>query len=139
VGSDLTELLGLVGEFCTIDHHPYDERRVVAALGPLLSGDEVGQVWVLPDADDGLAGYAVVVWGWSLEAGGRESLLDELYVRRRGLGDGSRLLAAAMDGARAAGALCMFLETEQANERVRGFYGRHGFALEDSVWMLRQL
>jgi ribosomal protein S18 acetylase RimI-like enzyme len=33
----------------------------------------------------------------------------------------------------------MFLETEAHNERVRGFYARHGFAAEDSVWMSRAL
>jgi GNAT superfamily N-acetyltransferase len=139
VDTDLAELLGLVREFCTVDHHPYEESRIVAGLGPLLAGDGVGQVWVLEEATGALVGYAVVVWGWSLEAGGRESLLDELYVRERGRGAGSRLLEVAIGGARDAGALCMFLETELANERVRGFYGRHGFALESSVWMFRQL
>jgi hypothetical protein len=33
----------------------------------------------------------------------------------------------------------MFLKTESHNERVRGFYARHGFAVDPSVWMSRPL
>ena len=94
---------------------------------------------MLADDQGGLGGYAVVTWGWSLEAGGREALLDELYVRDRNQGAGALLLEAAAVGSSAAGAARLFLETEAANEAVRRFYARHGFAAEDSVWMQRPL
>jgi len=32
----------------------------------------------------------------------------------------------------------VFLETELHNERVRGFYERHGFVADDSIWMTRE-
>ena len=72
-------------------------------------------------------------------AGGRDALLDELYVRHRDQGAGSRLLAVALEGARAAGATRIFLETEAPNDSVRRFYRRHGFVDEDSVWLQRPL
>jgi GNAT superfamily N-acetyltransferase len=136
--ADLDALLPLVAEFCAIDGHEFAPARVGSALRPLLADDGLGQVWVLAD-DGGLGGYAVVTWGWSLEAGGREALLDELYVRERNQGAGSLLLEAAAVGSRAAGASRLFLETESANAAVRRFYARHGFAAEDSVWMQRPL
>jgi GNAT superfamily N-acetyltransferase len=138
--SDLDALLPLVAEFCAIDGHEYEPDRVVRALEPLLVGDDLGHVWVL-DGGSGQppAGYAVVTWGHSLEAGGREALLDEIYVRDRNEGAGALLLDAALDGAREAGAGRCFLETESANTAVRRFYGRHGFVVEDSVWMQRPL
>ena len=137
--SDLDALLPLVAEFCAIDGHDYEPDRVVRALAPLVAGDDLGHVWVLDGGDGEPAGYAVVTWGHSLEAGGREALLDEIYVRDRNEGAGARLLDAALEGARAAGACRCFLETESANTAVRRFYGRHGFVVEDSVWMQRPL
>ncbi|MET7400499.1 GNAT family N-acetyltransferase [Dactylosporangium sp. NPDC005572] len=124
-------------EFCETDQHDYDEPRVVRALSPLLHDDTHGQVWVVtsPSGPSALSGYAVVTWGWSLESGGREALLDEIYVRDRGSGVGAALLRHAMGAAATAGASTMFLETEAHNSRVRRFYGRLGFAEESSVWM----
>ena len=136
---DLDALLALVAEFCAIDGHEYDATRAGSALRPLLADDGLGQVWVLAEDRGGLGGYAVVTWGWSVEAGGREALLDELYVRERNQGAGALLLEAAAVESRAAGASRLFLETESANAAVRRFYARHGFVAEDSVWMQRPL
>src|SRR5689334_8024387 len=114
---DRAELLALISEFYTVDQHEFDLDRVARGLDPLLVDDANGQVWL---ADAG--GYAVVTWGWSLESGGREALLDEIYVRERGRGVGRALLDHALTAAATAGASRMFLETEAHNERVRSFY-----------------
>ena len=135
--ADLDQLLPLVRAFYVIDHHEFDESVVRSALIPLLSDDAFGQVWVTDDGE--LGGYVVVTWGYSLESGGRECLVDEIYVERRSNGAGARLLEAALEGAKAAGARAVFLETEAHNERVRSFYSRCGFEIEDSVWMSRFL
>lgn len=134
VATDLDAVLVLVAAFCVADQHEFDDTRVRRALAPLLRDDEHGQVWVL-DNGDTLAGYAVVTWGWSLESDGRESLLDEIFVSDQGGGHGALLMGAVLNGARDAGARTMFLETEALNERVRRFYDRHGFTVDDSVWM----
>jgi GNAT superfamily N-acetyltransferase len=135
---DLAALLPLNGAFCAIDGHPYDEAVVRRALAPLLADDTLGQVWVV-QRDGALLGYAVMTWGYSLESGGRESLLDELYVTDRGHGLGGLLLEACLAGAARAGATRTFLETEAPNTRVRRFYARHGFVEEPSTWMSRAL
>ena len=53
----------------------------------------------------------------------------------RGGGTGTALIEHLLADARARGLVRVFLETESANERVRAFYGRHGFVVDDSVWM----
>lgn len=93
----------------------------------------------MSDSGAGLSAYAVVTWSWSLESGGRDCILDEIYVTPEARGVGSALLETAIDGATGSGAAAMFLETEAHNARVRGFYARHGFDVEDSVWMSRSL
>lgn len=134
-GPDLPVLLTLVAEFYRIDGHPFDEPAVRRALAPLLAGDEVGQVHLICTPAGEADGYAVLTWGYSLESGGREGLVDELYVRGRGTGLGGRALEELLLQARRAGCRVVFLETEAHNARVRGFYGRHGFTVQDSVWM----
>ncbi len=141
-GDDLASLLPLVAEFCAVDGHDYDEQVVLAGLVPLLEaeheGDIAGQVWVAED-DGAITGYGVLTWGWSLESGGRDALLDELYVRGRGRGAGRALLEAIVVAARDGGASRVFLETEDSNRAARRFYSRAGFEVEDSVWMQRPL
>jgi GNAT superfamily N-acetyltransferase len=137
VPTDMAELVVLIREFYEIDQHPFDASTVDGGLAPLLACDRFGQVWVV-DGPTGPLGYAVVTFGWSVESGGRDSLLDEIYVRDRGSGVGRELLSHAMAEAAKAGASRMFLETEAHNSRVRGFYARLGFVVEDSVWMAAQ-
>ena len=138
---DLDDLVTLVREVYEVDHHSFDLDHVVGALRPLLADDAVGQVWLVddPERPGELGGYAVITWGWSLESGGRECLLDEMYVRAPGEGLGTQVLIELIEKASAAGAAAVFLETEAHNHRARVFYGKTGFALQDSIWMSLRL
>jgi GNAT superfamily N-acetyltransferase len=132
--SDTPVLLGLIREFCEIDLHPFDEEIIVRALAPLLVGDSLGVVWLIGEPADG---YAVLTWGYSLESGGRDALLDEMYVRGRNRGMGGEALEELIADLGGRGIARVFLETEGQNDRARRFYGRHGFLEETSVWMCR--
>jgi GNAT superfamily N-acetyltransferase len=135
---DRDAVLAMVAEFYAVDRHPFDSERVDAALMPLLADDQHGQVWLIGVGDDGrAAGYAVVTWSWSLESGGRDCILDELYIRDRGRGLGTAALHEIMERSAAYGASAMFLETEAHNHRARAFYARNGFTADDSIWMSR--
>ena len=133
---DLEALASLSSEFNEIDGHPYDDLRVRAALIPLLRDDSLGVVYLFGHPPDG---YAIVTWGYSIESGGRDALLDEIYMRRRGEGHGSAAFEDVLADIRRRGLSRMFLETERCNFRVRSFYARHGFAEEGSIWMSREL
>lgn len=135
---DRDALFRLIAEFYEIDGHHFDAARVGAGLEPLLQDDRRGQVWLGVRAGAAV-GYTVTTWGWSLESGGLECLVDELYVRERGGGLGGALLRHAMSAAREAGAASIFLETEAPNVAARRFYQRHGFSIEDSVWLSADL
>lgn len=111
-----------------------------AGVAPLLADDSRGVIW-LAGHPLAAAGYAVVTWGWSVECGGPEAVLDEIHVRDgdRNRGVGSGLIAHLLADCRARGIKRIFLETEAPNERARQLYERHGFVAEDSVWMARRL
>lgn len=131
--TDLPLLLELVREFCAIDRHDFDESRVRRALPPLLQDDRHGVVWLIGRP---VIGYAVVTWSYSIESGGRDALLDEIYLRDRGAGIGARAMREIFRDLEARGLARMFLETERHNQRVRRFYRRLGFTEEASVWMV---
>jgi ribosomal protein S18 acetylase RimI-like enzyme len=136
--ADLEVLLSLCERYCEIDLHTFYEPSARSAFLELLSSDDRGFVLVA-ESGGAVVGYAVVTWGFSIESGGLDALLDELYVENRGEGIGSVLMQAAMDDAAGAGAGRMFLETEAHNRRARMFYTHHEFTIESSVWMSREL
>jgi GNAT superfamily N-acetyltransferase len=138
VREDLDGLVGLCERFYEIDRQDFDEDRVRSALTSLLDSPDRGFVLVTGGVGSP-TGYAIVTWGFAIESGGVDALLDELYVDERSKGLGSRLMERAVEEARAGGASQMFLETEAHNRRARMFYTRHGFAIDNSVWMSREL
>ena len=135
---DLDLLVELGAEYCEADGHAFDEATVRAGFGGVVSDDTFGIVLVA-EVDRAVVGYAVVSWGWSIEVGGLDVVLDEIYVRPKGLGIGSALLSASEEACRAAGAKRVFLETELANERARTWYSSFGFEIESSTWMSKRL
>lgn len=128
---DLDTLVELHREFCSMDDHPFDPQRAHAAFAPLLPDDTHGVVWIVDEP----AAYAVVTWGWSVEAGGAEAVLDELFVTARDRGVGAAVVSHLLADGRRRGLARIFLETEAANDRVREFYRRHGFRADDSIWL----
>ena len=129
--NDIGELLELHRAFCAVDDHPFDPVRAEGAFAPLLDDDAHGVVWLVDDPP----AYAVLTWGWSIEAGGAEAVLDEVYSSQRGRGVGQGLIEHLIADARQRGIVRIFLETERHNDRARELYRRHGFVVDDSIWM----
>ncbi len=129
--ADLDALVELHRAFCDVDGHPFDAGRARRAFAPLLAADTHGVVWVV----DRPQAYAVLTWGWSIEAGGAEAVLDEIFASERDGGVGAALIEHVLDDGRRRGLARIFLETETHNSRVRRFYERHGFRADDSIWM----
>lgn len=135
---DLDLLMDMVAEYCAVDGHIFDVSTVRNGILPLLESYERGLVWMIcPDGEP--IGYAAVTWGWSVESGGRDALMDEIYLRVRGKGYGTRAISEIMRDLKARGIGRAFLETEIANEDARRLYRQLGFETEESIWMSRYL
>jgi GNAT superfamily N-acetyltransferase len=137
--SDLAVLMTMAEGYAAADGHRWDEATARAGFGPLLESDRHGLVWLILDPQDEVAGYAVVTWGWSVESGGADALLDEIFVSHPGRGLGGGAVAEIIEDCRHRGLPRIFLETEAGNERARRLYARHGFEAESSVWMVKRL
>jgi GNAT superfamily N-acetyltransferase len=126
--SDLGRMMPLVHEFYVFERLKLDDSRYRELCLELIEKEELGRLLVI-DADGELIGYAVVGFGFSLEFGGRDALLDEFYVQEeyRGHGIGGRVLAAVEELSRAKGIRALHLEADYVNARVHEFYKRQGF------------
>jgi GNAT superfamily N-acetyltransferase len=140
---DLEPLLQLVRAFWQGEKLPYREDWVRPGLSTLLVHPEYGHVLVAEaeSASRELVAYLVLAFGYSLEHGGRDALVDELYVEPslRGGGHGGRLLAAAEELCRAQGIQRLHLEVDNANPRAAQLYTRVGFASNDRRLLTKRL
>ena len=135
---DLPELLELGAEYAAADGHTFDAATAERGFAGLLDDDRHGVVWVLT-VDGRADGYAVVTWGWSIEIGGLDVVLDELYIRTQRRGLGGLLLEHLEADCRERGVRRIFLETERPNTGARRLYERHGYTADDSIWMAKEL
>ncbi len=129
---DLDRLMGLVAAFHTeagIGQDP-DQRR--EALIPLLEGIPHGCVYLIGPSRAPL-GYVILTFGWSVEFGGMDGFVDEIYIRPaiRGRGIATEVLLALPKALAGAGLTALHLEVDRANEAAQKLYLRTGFKPRD--------
>lgn len=136
--NDVDRVVAMMAQLYAQGSDPFDAARARRATEKLLAESEFGGVWMM-DRDGALAGYLVVLLGYSLEFGGRFGLLDELFVaeNHRGIGLGTEALAFAEQQCRARGWQALRLEVGQKNHRAIALYSRSGFQMHDRFLMTK--
>jgi GNAT superfamily N-acetyltransferase len=114
------------------------------ALHRLLRSPQAGVVWVIEARSGrewGPIGYVVLTLGFSLERGGRDAFIDELYVRpeHRGRGVGALAVVTAEAVARRLGVRAVHLEVDTGNDRARRLYERIGFTLRQRYHLMTKV
>jgi ribosomal protein S18 acetylase RimI-like enzyme len=133
---DLETFLELMREYYAYDGHEYDDAKARRALSKLLTVDQWGCAWLIR-AGEAIIGYMVMCFGYSLEFGGRDAFLDEIYLREayRGKGIGGQAIQYMVEDCRARGIKALHLEVMPGNARAIGFYERAGFENRGSSLM----
>ena len=110
------------------------------ALAGLLGAPEHGEIHLIAITERAI-GYGVLCWGYSVEIGGRDAFLDELYIRRdfRGAGIGARALEYLEAVARAAGVKALHLELMDDNRAAGTLYRRAGYVERASHLLSKRL
>ena len=103
----------------------------------LLSDGTFGEVWLIKKSDH-LIGYVVVCFGYSIELGGREVVIDELYIEapERGMGVGAEVLGRFKELMRAHDVVAIQLEVGQQNDRAKSLYVKSGFSYRDKYQLM---
>lgn len=134
---DLDRLAGLVARFHDEQGISQDDETRRAALKPLLEGNPYGVAYLIGPSR-APAGYIVVTFGWSVEFGGMDGFIDEIYLRPavRGRGMASEVLAALPRALADAGVTALHLEVNRQDDRLIRLYQRAGFTPRERYMLM---
>lgn len=148
--SDRDALLGLCAAYRRADAQPAAATLVSRAVDLALAGDPMIHIFMIELLEDSeqpeerasmLVGYVAVTLGFSIEVGGRDAFVDELYieeaVQRRGLG--RRALDFAEQLCRQLDVQRVCLEVERHNDRAKQLYEQLGFADHNRFLLSKRL
>jgi len=137
---DIDRILPLIAAFHTEAGIAQDDAGRRAAVQPLLDGSPHGAIYIAGPVRAPI-GYAVISFGWSMEYGGLDGILDEIYirpgVRRRGIG--SDMLSALPKALAGAGLRALHLEVARGDDKARAFYERMHFRPRDGYTLMSRI
>lgn len=138
--ADRGAVIGLVGAYYAGEGYRFSRPDLERALDNIIGGGGLGFLWLI-ERQGVAAGYVCMSVGFSLEAGGADYFLDEIYVvpEARGYGVGTAALEFAERQSRSLGARRLSLVTERANPRARAFYQVRGYRAYDRDMLSKDL
>lgn len=134
---DLEKLLPLVADFHEGQQIEQSPDQCRDALSPLLRGEPYGAIYLIGPTVAPV-GYVVITFGWSVEFGGLDAFIDELYIRPgvRGRGMGTDVLTALPNALSQAGVQAVHLEVDRADDKAQRLYMRSGFDRRDRYMLM---
>ena len=126
---DIPQLVELMGVFYAESGFGLDPGWAARSFTALLADDSRGAVWIVV-GNARPAGYVVLTVRFSMEHGGLDAFIDDLFVhpefRRQGLGD--HALRTIFAECRRRGLLALHVEVGEDNVAARSLYSRFGLS-----------
>ena len=118
------------------DVHMTPEERV-KSVRELVSNTNYGGIWGIYHEEQ-LVGYLALCSGYSIEFGGQDAFIDELYIKPayRGLGIGLKALAMIKIEATKMGLKALHLEVDRNNARAKRLYSKSQFVERDKYLLM---
>lgn len=135
--ADLTILLDLMHGYYRDDGLEFDREQSAGVMRRLLSEPQWGRVW-LAEVGGTPVGYLALCIGFSLELGGNDAFIDEVFVlpEYRGQGLGRQLLDFAAAQARDLDIVALHLEVDRANTAAQRLYESLGYYRRDRYFLM---
>ena len=129
--SDLDRLMPMVRAYHEAEGIDVPDEHRKDAILPLLEGSPHGAIWFIGPKMSPV-GYVAVSFGWSIELGGMDGFIDEIWIREkvRGRGMGGEALLLLLKTLKESGLRAMHLEMAEGNPAER-LYRRAGFRRRD--------
>lgn len=133
---DEARILPMVAAFHAEEGYDTDEEHRRAAVAPLLAGEPHGAIWMIGPRMSPV-GYVAISFGWSLEYGGLDGVIDELWIREkvRGRGMGGEALRVLAANLAKAGVRALHLEVGP-DARAQRLYRRAGFRMREGYHLM---
>ena len=130
----------MVPEYHSSEGFDPSEPAIGARLERVVVDPSLGRLVVVRAAGKGAA-YALLTFGFSLEYGGRDAFVDEIYLRAdyRGRGWGRRLLEFVEHEAKRCGVRALHLEVARENAAALELYRQFGFEDHDRYLMTKRI
>jgi GNAT superfamily N-acetyltransferase len=134
--ADTGLLQEMIKDYYVFDKQKIDEATIQSSLAIALKENPHVIIWII-EVDRKVAGYLAIVIGFTIEVGGKDGFLDELFLksRYRGLGLGRQAVNFAIEICPSLGIRRLSLEVEQHNKRARQLYEDVGFFTHDRILM----
>lgn len=138
--ADIEFLLEMISEFYALEQISFDEKVARSALSQLIENEFFGCVWLLQNEVETI-GYVALIFGFSLEYGGRDALIDELYLREnfRGQGFGTDAIKFVENFCRENDIKALHLEVSHHNAKARALYERLKFVDYERYFLTKEL
>jgi diamine N-acetyltransferase len=129
---DISLLVELMSDFYAESGYEAENERAARAFAELIEDERAGRVWII-ETEFEVVGYVVMTLGYSMEYGGRDAFIDDLFIRPafRASGYGTAALAEVRAEAVSLGVRALHLEVGRDNESAQALYRRAGFVDTD--------
>jgi ribosomal protein S18 acetylase RimI-like enzyme len=136
---DVETLVALMRDFYRADGDPFADAESRVAFATLVTEPAYGAVW-LAEGETRAVGYLALTLGFSMQYGGRDAFIDDLYVipSHRGCGVGSALVDACERACKTLGVRALHLGVRPTN-RAASLYRRLGFREQEHRLMTKRL
>lgn len=123
--ADRPVLIEMMREFYGEGGYPLDQEWAMASFSAFLSNEAYGSIWIV-SSEHKPAGYGVLTVRFSMEYGGLDAFIDDLFVRPayRQHGLGQALMEALLDECRRRQILALHVEVGQDNAPAIALYNK---------------
>lgn len=136
---DLPQVLSYVHAY-----HEFEGVKLLdddaSAIQSLLGESPLGRLWLI-HAGAKPIGYVAICFGYSIEFGGRDAFIDEMFIvpEHRSKGFGTAALQLVKTEAAVLGIKALHLEVARSNDRTRRLYASVGFEARERFVLMSAL
>jgi ribosomal protein S18 acetylase RimI-like enzyme len=134
---DLEQVLTYVRAYHEIEGITHSALNAASAVRPLLGQSTLGRVWLICRGSQSI-GHIAICFGYSIEFGGRDAIVDELFIlpEHRGKGFGKAVLALVKSEAALLDVKALHLEVARSNEKAQRLYKSSGFISREGFFIM---
>ncbi|MFA7445962.1 MAG: GNAT family N-acetyltransferase [Flavobacteriaceae bacterium] len=137
---EISAVLEMMTEFNAIDDYPFEKDKTEKNLSYFITNSSLGRAWTI-NADEVIAGYLILTFGFSFEHNGRDAFIDELFLKTkfRQMGIGKKTMDFIETEAVRLGVNVVHLEVEPHNTDGTKLYREKGYKDNGRVLLSKKI
>jgi len=135
---DIDSLLLMMSEFYKHEQIQFNNEILKSTIIDLIQNPFLGKIWLI-NVNSQVVGYFVLTYIFSLEYGGRNALLDEIFIKKdfRGKGIGSKTLNFIEQQCKIDNIHVVHLQVKKFNPSAKKLYELNGYREVDRTFMIK--